>query len=138
MHWATLICLSTLGPLLVGEDQPEGRRHAYRAAEGDLHQAFRRGRDGKLWNQQPEAWIKANESIAIKYSLKAADVELFECSSDNADVRLAYQPGDKDVAVVVRCGDYGSGGKKGSAKVFWRLYEINGRRHHWAMTVHFE
>jgi len=136
MKWFAAVGFA-LGVAFV-EDKPDGKRHECKATESELHQAFRRGRDGKEWNQKPEAWIKANESIAIRYPLKASDVELFECSSDNPDVRLAYQPNEKDVSIVIRSGDFGDGGKKGVARVLWRLYETNGRRHHWMMTVHFE
>jgi hypothetical protein len=137
MRWLTAACVATVGITAV-EDKPDGKRHEYRATESELHNAFRRGRDGKLWNQLPEAWIKANESIAIRYAIKPSDVELFECSSDNPDVRLGYQPNEKDVSVVIRSGDFRSGGVKGTARVMWRLYDVTGRQHHWKMTVNFE
>lgn len=135
MRWIALVLLTASGALVAAEDKPEGKQHEYRADA--LRNVFSAPPNAPAgW--KPVVRVKANDSISVIYPFALKDLDLFECSSDNADVRLSVAEDDKGVRVGIRSGDRTGGGKKGAARVSWRVVEVNGREHRWSTDVIFE
>ncbi|MFO0877773.1 MAG: hypothetical protein U0840_10505 [Gemmataceae bacterium] len=139
MRPVALICLLMLAALVSAADPSGGKQHEYRAA--DLFRAFPRGpggprgRDGRPVGTEPTARLRLRDSLSIIYPLTLRDVELFECSSGHADIRVSLAEDDKGLRVGVRASDRA---RNLSAPVSWRIVEINGREHVWTFQVRFD
>ena len=134
MKWLALTILLTVGALVSAEEKPEGKRHEYRADK--LPSEFSPPPGAKAgW--QPMSRIKANDSLSFIYPFAKKDMDGFFCSSDNSDVRLYVWEDEKGLRVGVDTGETGKG-KKATAKVSWKVIEVNGREHRWSMDVVFE
>lgn len=134
MRLLTFIAIIAAGALVRAGDPREGKEHEFQG------NALLAAPMGAKADWKPSARVKADDSIAVRYAIKWEDVELFECSSDNADVRvsIAMTVDGKGVRVGIRSGDFRTPGKKATAKVAWKVYEVNGRLHFGSLDVVFE
>ena len=134
MSWMSLALLIAATGLVVPGDKPAAKQHEYRAEK--LPSVFRPPAGAKA-DWRPVAKVKANDSISFIYPFAKKDLDLFECSSDNIDVRLSIGEDEKGLRVSINTGETGKG-KKATAKVAWRVIEVNGHEHRWSMDVVFE
>lgn len=129
----TLALLLIVGTLTAAEQKPESKRHDFR---GDtLLTAPPNAKP--TW--RPSARVPVNDSISVLYAIDMKDMELFECTSDNRDVRvsLAVDEKGKGIRVGIRSGERNAG-KKASARVSWIISDLRGRTQRGYMDVVFE